>query len=78
MPLTTMINFKIKGKVWYHIVFLTLRGQTPTTILKKKKRKQMNLFVEEKQTHRLWKPYGYQRRQVVGAGMGRETGMAVL
>ena len=26
----------------------------------------MNLFAEQKQTHRLWKTYGYQRGQVGG------------
>ena len=31
-----------------------------------KKRIQMNLFVEQKQTHRLCKVYGYQRGQVGG------------
>ena len=33
---------------------------------KKKKRIQMNLFAEQKQTHRLGKIYGYPRGQVRG------------
>lgn len=28
----------------------------------------MNLFAEQKQTHRIWKTYGYQRGQVEGEG----------
>ena len=29
----------------------------------------MNLFAEQKQIHRFWKTYGYQRRQVEGLGV---------
>ena len=36
----------------------------------KKKKDTMNLFAEQKQTHRLWKTYGYQKKQVGGAEGG--------
>ena len=35
-----------------------------------KKKDTMNLFSEQKETQRLWKTYGYQMRQVGGAGGG--------
>ena len=36
--------------------------------MESKKRIQMNFFSEQKQTHRLWKTYGYQRGQVGEGG----------
>ena len=37
----------------------------------------MNLFAEQKQTHRLRKTYGYQRGQVVGGGMDWRFGIGL-
>ena len=57
-------------------------GQWKTNIIwnhlyvEPKKRVRMNLFVEQKQTHRHWKEtYGYQRQQVWG---GRRDGLGSL
>ena len=41
-----------------------------------KKRVKMNLFAEEKQTHKLLKTYGYQRGQVQGVG-GMDWGFRI-
>ena len=38
---------------------------------------QVNLFAEQKQTHRLWKTYDYQREQVVRVDWGFGTGIHV-
>ena len=37
------------------------------------KKDSMNFFAEQILTHRLWKTYGFQRRQVGGGGMGRKS-----
>ena len=37
----------------------------------------MDLFAEQKQIHRLWKTYGYQRGQAAEGGMKRGFGIGV-
>ena len=51
--------------IWYHLH------------VESKKRVQVNLFSEQKQTHRLWKQtYGYQREQAGGRG-GVDRGFGI-
>ena len=44
--------------------------------MESKNKIQMNLFVEPKQTHSLWKTFGYQRGQVEGEGWTGGFGLA--
>ena len=58
------------------IVLSEVRQEWQTNIIwyqlyvESKKRIQINLFAEKKQTHRVWKTYGYQRDQVGGGRDG--------